>query len=71
MPWHPVEIGGLAELLAISNIQLRRRCLDLVGVGPKALQRILRFQGFLALAQAVSSHLGVVARADWLGSLST
>jgi hypothetical protein len=41
MPWHPVEIGGLAEHQAISNTQLWRRRLDLVGVGPKALQRIL------------------------------
>jgi AraC-like DNA-binding protein len=52
MPWHPVEVGTLAGHLAISTAQLRRRCLQLVGVGPKALQRTLRFQGFLALAQA-------------------
>ena len=55
MPWHPVEIGAVAEHLAISTSQLWRRCLDLVGVGPKALQRTLRFQGFLALAQAGAS----------------
>lgn len=52
MPWHPVEIGALAAHLAISPSQLRRRCLDSIGVGPKSLQRVLRFQGFLALAQA-------------------
>ena len=52
MPWHPVEIGALAEQLAISTTQLWRRCLELVGVSPKALQRTLRFQAFLALAQA-------------------
>jgi len=52
MPWHPVEIGALAEHLAISTTQLWRRCLEQVGVSPKALQRTLRFQGFLALAQA-------------------
>jgi len=52
MPWHPVEVGALAAHLAISASQLRRRFLDAVGVGPKALQRTLRFQGFLALAQA-------------------
>jgi AraC-like DNA-binding protein len=52
MPWHPVEISTLAAHLAISASQLRRRCLHSVGVGPKALQRTLRFQGFLALAQA-------------------
>jgi AraC-like DNA-binding protein len=58
MPWHPVEIGTLAEHLAISTTQLRRRCLHLVGVGPKALQRTLRFQGFLALAQAGATRSG-------------
>jgi AraC-like DNA-binding protein len=52
MPWHPVEISSLATHLAISGSQLRRRCLDAVGVGPKVLQRTLRFQGFVALAQA-------------------
>jgi AraC-like DNA-binding protein len=52
MPWQPVKIGALASHLAISVSQLRRRCLDSVGVSPKALQRTLRFQGFLALAQA-------------------
>ena len=52
MPWHPVEISKLAAHLAISTSQLRRRCLHTVGVGPKTLQRTLRFQGFLALAQA-------------------
>jgi AraC-like DNA-binding protein len=58
MPWHRVEIGSLAEHLAISTTQLRRRCRDLVGVGPKALQRTLRFQGFLALAQAGATPSG-------------
>jgi AraC-like DNA-binding protein len=52
MPWHPLDIAALAEHLSISPSQLRRRCLDLVGISPKALQRTLRFQGFLALAQA-------------------
>lgn len=52
MPWRPVEVGPLADELAISPSQLRRRCLQRVGTGPKTLQRTLRFQGFLALAQA-------------------
>ena len=52
MPWHPVNIDTLATHLALSASQLRRRCLHAVGVGPKVLQRTLRFQGFLALAQA-------------------
>ncbi len=58
MPWHPVEIGSLASHLAISTSQLRRRCLHTVGVGPKTLQRTLRFQGFLALAQAGAAPSG-------------
>ncbi|GAA0958351.1 DUF6597 domain-containing transcriptional factor [Virgisporangium aurantiacum] len=52
MPWQPVNIDGLAAHLALSPSQLRRRCLHAVGIGPKVLQRTLRFQGFLALAQA-------------------
>lgn len=52
MPWHPVNIDTLAGHLALSASQLRRRCLHAVGVSPKVLQRTLRFQGFLALAQA-------------------
>jgi AraC-like DNA-binding protein len=52
MPWHPVDISRLAGHLALSASQLRRRCLHAVGMSPKALQRTLRFQGFLALAQA-------------------
>lgn len=58
MPWHPVEIGPLAERLAISTSQLRRRCRHAVGLGPKTLQRTLRFQGFLALAQAGAAPSG-------------
>jgi AraC-like DNA-binding protein len=58
MPWHLVEIGMLASHLAISPSQLRRRCLHTLGVGPKALQRTLRFQGFLALAQAGAAPSG-------------
>ncbi|MFE0025233.1 DUF6597 domain-containing transcriptional factor [Amycolatopsis sp. NPDC059021] len=52
MPWHPVDLDSLATHLALSTSQLRRRCLHAVGVSPKVLQRTLRFQGFLALAQA-------------------
>jgi len=58
MPWHPVDIGTLATRLALSASQLRRRCLRAVGVSPKVLQRTLRFQGFLALAQAGATATG-------------
>jgi AraC-like DNA-binding protein len=62
MPWEPVEIGLLTAQLAISSSQLRRRFRTAVGVGPKALQRTLRLQGYLALAQAAAgSAIGRVA----------
>ncbi|MEU4192066.1 DUF6597 domain-containing transcriptional factor [Kribbella sp. NPDC026611] len=52
MPWDSTGIATLAGDLALSESQLRRRCLTATGVAPKALQRTLRFQGYLALAQA-------------------
>jgi AraC-like DNA-binding protein len=52
MPWRSERIGSLGARVGISESQLRRRCLSAVGMGPKSLQRILRFQGFLARAQA-------------------
>jgi AraC-like DNA-binding protein len=58
MPWHPVNIDTVAGHLALSVSQLRRRCLHAVGVSPKVLQRTLRFQGFLALAQAGAKASG-------------
>ena len=67
MPWHPVEVGTVATHLAISASQLRRRCLHTVGVGPKTLQRTLRFQGFLALAQAGGSRHGMAGLAAAVG----
>ena len=45
-------LGALGASLGISESQLRRRCLAAVGIGPKGLQRTLRFQGFLALVQS-------------------
>ncbi|MEV6286705.1 AraC family transcriptional regulator [Kribbella sp. NPDC051770] len=58
MPWRPLSIDALADHLALSSSQLRRRCLQSVGVAPKVLQRTLRFQGFLALAQAGATASG-------------
>jgi AraC-like DNA-binding protein len=58
MPWHPVSVDTLASHLALSASQLRRRCLHAVGLSPKVLQRTLRFQGFLALAQAGAMATG-------------
>jgi AraC-like DNA-binding protein len=50
LPWRATEVTSLTESLYISERQLRRRCLAAIGLAPKALQRMLRFQGFLALA---------------------
>jgi len=66
MPWR----GGTATLpaqLSISERQLRRRCRAAVGVGPKELQRILRFQGFIALVQASVAQQGApdIDLAQW------
>ena len=67
MPWYPVSIDTLAAHLALSASQLRRRCLHAVGVSPKVLQRTLRFQGFLALAQAGATASGRRGADDMAG----
>ena len=69
MPWEPVRISTLADHLAISAPQLRRRCLQTLGMTPKVLQRTLRFQGFLALAQAGAKPTGR-RNADGLAGLA-
>jgi AraC-like DNA-binding protein len=69
MPWAPVNIDALASYLALSPSQLRRRCLQSVGMSPKVLQRTLRFQGFLALAQAGATPTGRRG-ADGMASLA-
>jgi AraC-like DNA-binding protein len=51
MPWHLDDVTSLTASLYISETQLRRRCRDAVGLAPKTLHRLLRFQGFLALVQ--------------------
>jgi AraC-like DNA-binding protein len=51
MPWRTDDVGSLTSSLSISGRQLRRRCRAAVGLAPKALHRMLRFQGFLALTQ--------------------
>ncbi len=45
------DVTTLRESLAISERQFRRRCQDTIGLAPKALHRMLRFQGFLAQTQ--------------------
>jgi AraC-like DNA-binding protein len=69
MPWGGSGVGELPYALAISERQLRRRCHAAVGVGPKALQRLLRFQGFLALVQRTLAATGAPP-ADGLARLA-
>ena len=45
------DVTSLIASLHISETQLRRRCRTAIGLAPKALHRMLRFQGFLALVQ--------------------
>lgn len=52
MPWHAAEVRAVGTALHVSERAFRRRCLAGVGVGPKTLQRVLRFQGFLARTQS-------------------
>jgi AraC-like DNA-binding protein len=67
MPWHGRGTAALPALLSISERQLRRRCRAAVGVGPKELQLILRFQGFHARVLASVARRGAsdVDLAGW------
>jgi AraC-like DNA-binding protein len=58
-PRIPVEALGAG--LGIGERQLRRRFDDAVGYGPKTLQRVLRFQRFLALAEAAAEDEAAAA----------
>jgi AraC-like DNA-binding protein len=49
--WSGDEVSAVARDLHVSERHLRRRMLEQVGLSPKTLQRALRFQRFLALAQ--------------------
>ena len=62
-PWRRAGVDALARDLYISPRQLRRRCVAALGFGPKTLHRILRFQGFLALAGGRDLGLGRIAAA--------
>jgi AraC-like DNA-binding protein len=61
-PWRSASVGSAATELFISPRQLRRRFQDALGYGPKLLQRILRFQGFLAISQGAESKNFTMAR---------
>ena len=51
MPGRATDVASLTSRLYVSERSLRRRCLAAVGMPPKTLHRLLRFQGVLAAAQ--------------------
>jgi len=62
LPWRSRDVGSLTSSLHISERQLRRRTLAAIGLAPKVVQRILRFQAFLALAHAREDAVADLAR---------
>jgi AraC-like DNA-binding protein len=62
LPGRVRDVGSLTSALFISERQLRRRCLAAIGLAPKELQRMLRLQGFLALAGTLVRPTTNIAR---------
>ena len=56
MPWRAGDLASLRSSLSVSERHFRRRCQAAIGVAPKTLHRMLRFQGFLALVQLALSQ---------------
>jgi AraC-like DNA-binding protein len=61
------RVGELGFRLGLSERQLRRRFADAVGYGPKTLDRVLRFQRFLALGTRITATEGLARLAADLG----
>jgi AraC-like DNA-binding protein len=51
-----VRTEQVAGQIGLSERQLRRRCQDAVGYGPKTLQRVLRFRRFVAQIDAAAGR---------------
>jgi AraC-like DNA-binding protein len=61
------RVDALAAELGLSERQLRRRCRTAAGYGPKTLQRVLRFQRFLEIAEGggeLAMHAAEAGYAD-------
>jgi AraC-like DNA-binding protein len=56
MPGRTPDLRSLWSSLGVSERSFRRLCLSTIGLGPKTLHRLLRFQGFLARAQRALAH---------------
>jgi AraC-like DNA-binding protein len=62
------RVSSVAASMSLSERQLRRRFKAAVGLSPKALERVLRFQRFLALVHTGGwSRLGLARTAAALG----
>jgi AraC-like DNA-binding protein len=62
LPGRTRDVTSLPSELYISESQLRRRLREATGFAPKLLHRMLRFQGFLALAQRYEQPSRELAR---------
>jgi AraC-like DNA-binding protein len=62
LPGHAADVAALPSQLFISERQLRRRVQAGIGMAPKVVHRMLRFQGFLALAHGREGHPAELAR---------
>jgi AraC-like DNA-binding protein len=60
-----LAVAGLSVELGLSERQLRRRCLDLFGYGPKVLDRVLRLERALAAARGGEAFARVAAGAGY------
>jgi AraC-like DNA-binding protein len=62
LPGRADDVAELPTTLFISERQLRRRVQNGIGLAPKVIQRMLRFQGFLALAHGRGDDPAELAR---------
>jgi AraC-like DNA-binding protein len=59
------DVPSLARSIGVTDRQLRRRCLDAFGYGPKVLQRVLRFDRAVALARTGLPFADVAVRCGY------
>lgn len=62
---HGASVARIAQELTVSERQLRRRCLDAFGYGPKTLDRVLRLDRALGPARAGVPFAEVALRAGY------
>lgn len=67
LPGSAPRVGAVVEAIGMSDRQLRRRFEAAVGMAPKALQCLLRFQAILAEVQSTLGHARPTAGATLAG----